>query len=327
MTGHLVERAMAKRRIAPTRSGGVRPSDGGPIAPSASFFQLTQDSVVPAVWKNANNFTITRLQSPVGLADRIAKQSAVKALLVSVSLRSLPLGRFHIWTGNKQLPTSYVPAFRSNVIDLDVGLRCWAGSAFDYVHYHVPRESLDEIAKDWQYGPISEYRQALIEDDLVLAQMTRNILPSITVENKPCSLVLDQFQLILGAYLVQRYGGIARVERSAGCGLETWQKQRALELLRENLDGNVRLGDLAKECGLSVSHFARSFKAAFGVSSHQWLIRQRIDRAKELLSQTQLPLIDVAAQSGFGDQAAFTRTFHRVVGASPGRWRREYQAM
>ena len=165
--------------------------------------------------------------------DRIAKESAVKALLVSVCLRSVPLGRFHIWTGNKQLPTSYVPAFRSNVIDFDVGLRCWAGSAFDYVHYHMPRESLDEIAEDWQYGPISEYRQAMIEDDLVLAQMTRNILPSITMEDEPCSLVLDQFQLVLGAHLIQRYGGIAKIERPAGCALATWQKQRALELLRD----------------------------------------------------------------------------------------------
>jgi AraC family transcriptional regulator len=317
---------MIEHGTAQTRSGGARSSAGRPIASSASFFQLTENSVVPTVWKNQNNFTITRLQSPVGLADRIAKQSAVKALLVSVCLRSLPLGRFYIWTGNKQLPTSYVPAFRSNVIDFDVGLRCWAGSAFDYVHYHVPRKSLDEIAEDWQHVPISEYRQAVIEDDLVLAQMTRNILPSITMEDGPCSLVLDQFQLILGAHLVQRYGGITKIERPAGHALATWQKRRALELLRENLSGNIRLSDLANECGLSVSHFARSFKTVFGISSHQWLIRLRIDRAKNLLSEAQLPLTDVAAQCGFADQAAFTRTFHRVVGVSPGRWRREHQA-
>jgi len=99
-----------------------------------------------------------------------------------------------------------------------------------------------------------------------------------------------------------------------------------MELLRENLNGNVRLGDLAKECGLSVSHFARSFKATFGVSSHQWLIRQRISLTKELLTKTTLPLSEIAAQSGFGDQAAFTRTFHRIVGASPGHWRRAHKA-
>ncbi|WP_442948197.1 helix-turn-helix transcriptional regulator [Nostoc sp.] len=74
---------------------------------------------------------------------------------------------------------------------------------------------------------------------------------------------------------------------------------------------------------MSVSHFARSFKVSFGVSAHRWLIERRIDRSKELLIQTRTPLIDVALQSGFSDQAAFTRTFHQVVGDSPGRWRRE----
>jgi len=156
--------------------------------------------------------------------------------------------------------------------------------------------------------------------------MTRNILPFITRENKPSSLALDQFQLALGAHLLQKYGCIARVQPPKAGGLAEWQRQRAIELLRENLNGSVRLGDLAKECGLSISHFARSFKAVFGVSSHQWLIRQRIDLAKALLTQTRLPLSEVAAQSGFGDQPAFTRTFHRIVGATPGHWRRAHQA-
>jgi AraC-like DNA-binding protein len=53
-----------------------------------------------------------------------------------------------------------------------------------------------------------------------------------------------------------------------GRGLAQWQKTRATELLRESLPGGVRLADLARECDLSVSHFARSFKASFGVTSH-----------------------------------------------------------
>lgn len=212
------------------------------------------------------------------------------------------------------------------MFDFDAAPTCWSGSAFDFIHYHIPRSNLDDIAEDWEFGPIGDYKQSVIEDDLVLAQLTKNLLPLIARDNKPSSLVLDHFQLVLGAHLLQRYGGVSRVDAPAVGGLAVWQKRRAAELLRENLDGNVRLAHLAKECGLSVSHFARSFKAAFGISSHQWLIRQRVDRAKGLLSRTDLPLIDVAARSGFGDQAAFTRTFHRVVGASPGRWRREHQS-
>lgn len=77
--------------------------------------------------------------------------------------------------------------------------------------------------------------------------------------------------------------------------------------------------------GLSASDFARSFKASFGVSCHRWLTDCRVERAKELLAATDAQLVDVSSQSGFGDQAAFTRTFHRLVGLSPGRWRREHK--
>jgi AraC-like DNA-binding protein len=312
-------------RTSPIRSSGKQPAEMGRLDPSVAFFQLSENAILPPQWKNENNFTITRLQSTFGLANRIMKCSTVKALLVSVSLRSIPLGLYELWANAKQLPTSYVPSFRTNVIDFDSGPGCWAGSCFDYVHYHVPRETLDDIADDWSIGAVWEFRQSVLEDDLVLAQMTKNIIPSITANVKPCSLVLDHFQLILGAHLLQRYGGLIKEAPVIG-GLAFWQKRRALELLRENLDGGIRLNRLAQECGLSVSHFARSFKSAFGVSTHQWLTQRRVERAKELLSLTFVPLVEVAAESGFGDQAAFTRTFHRVVGASPGRWRREHQS-
>jgi AraC-like DNA-binding protein len=89
----------------------------------------------------------------------------------------------------------------------------------------------------------------------------------------------------------------------------------------ERLDGNIGLSDLARECGLSVSHFVQAFRRTFGMSPYRWLIERRIDRAKTLLSTGDLPIADIAVQSGFSDEAAFTRAFGRIVGESPGRWR------
>ncbi|HSY63315.1 MAG TPA: helix-turn-helix transcriptional regulator, partial [Terriglobales bacterium] len=66
--------------------------------------------------------------------------------------------------------------------------------------------------------------------------------------------------------------------------------------------------------------------ATFGISTHQWLIRRRIEHAQGLLRQTSTSIADVAIQSGFGDQAAFTRTFRRTIGVSPGRWRRYHSS-
>src|SRR6266480_3334067 len=111
-----------------------------PEAPFTTFIQLDGKSPVPSQFRTPGTFTITRLQSPTGLPERITKLSPVPALLVSISLKSLPSSSYQVWTADKLIPTSIVHPLRSNVIDFDSQPSCWAGSAFDYVHYSVPRK-------------------------------------------------------------------------------------------------------------------------------------------------------------------------------------------
>ena len=111
-------------------------------APFTTFIQLDGKSPVPSQFRTPGTFTITRLQSPAGLPDRITKSSPVPALLVSISLKSLPSSSYQVWTADKLIPTAIVHPFRSNVIDFDSQPKCWAGTAFDYVHYSVPRQGL-----------------------------------------------------------------------------------------------------------------------------------------------------------------------------------------
>jgi AraC family transcriptional regulator len=294
--------------------------------PFTTHIKLDRNSSVPSPFRTPGTFTVTRLESSAGLPDRITKLSSVPALLVSISLKSLPLHSYQVWVSDKIVPTPIIPPFRSNVIDFDAEPSCWAGKAFDYVHYTVPRVELDDIAADFGLGRVNSYKLSVVEDDLVLAQITRSILPFIGRRDGPSLLALDQFSLILGAHLLQRYGVLQKIGNVSKGGLAPWQKRRAAELLRENLDGRIRLTDVARECSLSVSHFARSFRATFGISTHQWLIRHRVEHAQELLRQTAAPIVEIAMLSGFADQAAFTRTFRQVVGVSPGRWRR-YRSM
>jgi len=290
-------------------------------APFTTFIQLDGKSAVPSEFRTAAAFTITRLQSPAALPDRITKFSPVPALLVSVALKSLPAPNYQVWTNDKLIPTPAVRPFRSNIVDFDSLPRCWAGSAFEFVHYSVPHTGMDDIAEDLGFGRVADYRVAVLTDDLVVAQSTKSILPFLGRTDSLSLLAL--FALVLSAHLLQRYGVLWRPAQPSKGGLAPWQKRRASELLHENLQGRIRLGDIARECGLSVSHFARSFKIAFGISAHQWLIHHRIDCAKQLMTSTGLSLTEIADRAGFNDQAAFTRSFHQIAGISPGRWRRD----
>lgn len=94
------------------------------------------------------------------------------------------------------------------------------------------------------------------------------------------------------------------------------------ELLRANLKEELPLNRLATECDLSVRHFARAFRQSTGAPPHRWLLKHRIDCARELLSNRALSLTDVALVCGFADQSHFTRVLTAMVGVSPGVWRR-----
>jgi AraC family transcriptional regulator len=72
---------------------------------------------------------------------------------------------------------------------------------------------------------------------------------------------------------------------------------------------------------MSTFHFAREFKRATGTTPHQHLIRFRVERAKALLAESQLPLAEVGLRTGFSHQSHFTRLFRRLTGTTPQSYR------
>jgi transcriptional regulator GlxA family with amidase domain len=83
---------------------------------------------------------------------------------------------------------------------------------------------------------------------------------------------------------------------------------------------------LAAVSGVSQAHFARSFKTAFGVPPHRYLLTRRLERAKTLLRDTDMPIIEIAFQTGWNSLGTFGRVFRDVLDASPGELRAQAQA-
>lgn len=78
---------------------------------------------------------------------------------------------------------------------------------------------------------------------------------------------------------------------------------------------------LARESGVSQAHFARSFKEAFGVPPHRYLLTRRIEKATALLRDTDLSITEIAFQTGWNSLGTFGRTFRDITGESPGELR------
>lgn len=90
-------------------------------------------------------------------------------------------------------------------------------------------------------------------------------------------------------------------------------------------DCRLTIAEMAETVGLSESWFSNVFKQTTGKTPLQWQLAKRIDHAKTLLTESELPVADIAAQLGFSDQAHFTKVFRQIVGNTPAAWRRMQQ--
>jgi AraC family transcriptional regulator len=288
----------------------------------AQYFRLRRAPSLVICPPSKQQIAITRLASQQDLLDQTASIPREKAFVVFVHLTPACDQGCEIWVDDRYSRITTWPAGGVGIYDLEANPRARNRGSVDWVHYHVPRSTLDVFSDDLQMSSIESLRCQHGTFDPVLHQMTLMVLPSLTVRHSFCELFLDYFRLLFCTHITQRYAPSFGAIKTYRGGLAPWQKRRAAELLAENLDGQIGLAQLAGECGLSVSHFSRSFRRSFGTSAHRYLMFQRIETAKSLLSNSAFALSDVALQSGFSDQASFSRSFKAAVGMPPGHWRR-----
>lgn len=117
-----------------------------------------------------------------------------------------------------------------------------------------------------------------------------------------------------------------RVERPAGPsqGLSRLQREQVATYVARELEQTFSTADLARACNISASSFTRAFRVTHGTTPRQWVIARRVQRAQVLLRDSSMNLLEVALACGFTEQSHFTRQFRKVVGVSPGAWRRRH---
>jgi AraC family transcriptional regulator len=191
------------------------------------------------------------------------------------------------------------------------------------VQYYIPRQALDQFAHEHGAQPVPTLKWDRTRGDPILSTLSGVLLKAVEQEQAADRLFVDQIGLSLLAHFAQNYGGMRpNSGASASGGLAPWQERRAKEIMRTRYASQLTIADVAAECRLTPSHFARSFRCSTGVAPHEFLSRIRIDEARRLMLSTKLPLADIALICGFGDQSYFTRVFSRSIGASPGAWRK-----
>jgi AraC family transcriptional regulator len=265
--------------------------------------------------------TETRNDDPVeGLSGSFPSEDAY---LVSLKFRDYP--DCECWERGKFVTKEDVRAGATYLYDLKRDPRYVIDKPFHSLFFYLPRSALDDIAKQAGAPRIGElaYEPGIGHDDAVIRHLGASFLEGLRRPDEANQLFVDHMMLALTAHVAQTYGGLKRVTEPARGGLAPWQEKRACERLESDLAGKISLEQIAAEFDLSVSHFSRAFRISTGLPPHQWLLRQRVKAAKQLMTVRDLPLSEIAISAGFANQSHFTRVFSSVAGVSPGAWRRE----
>ena len=105
-------------------------------------------------------------------------------------------------------------------------------------------------------------------------------------------------------------------------GLSAATMRRIRDYVEAHLGENINLATLSAIAGFSLHHFAREFKQSAGVTPHHYLTQRRVERAQDMLAQTDLPLSEIAYATGFADQSHLARHFRQSLGITPREFRR-----
>jgi len=195
--------------------------------------------------------------------------------------------------------------------------------AFDFLLLEISNDFLDKIADEHIGGLRPQLDTRAGASDPVLADMMRAVRPALEKTSEASTIFLDQLGIAIGTHLVERHSDIRHlVKPPKRLLLSPSQLNRAKEMLRNHLHGAISIAEVATACGLSRGYFIRAFREATGETPHRWVLQRRVERARGLLTESELALADVALVCGFADQSHFTRIFARLIGVPPGNYRR-----
>jgi AraC-like DNA-binding protein len=244
------------------------------------------------------------------------------AFLLTLHFRDIPSREY--WEGGRRAPVCDLRAGETCLQDLKRDPTVLLDKPYHSLVFYLPRAALDAIADEANAPRIRDlsYKPGAGVNDVAISGLGSLLLPALSHPDQAIQLFVDHVLWAVGVHTAQTYGGMRSVSRAVRGGLAPWQERRAKELLRANLKGGVPLKEVARECGLSVGHFSHAFRRTLGVAPHKWLIKQRVVLSKAKLRDDRLSMCDVAAECGFSDQSHLARHFQRIVGVSPGAWRR-----
>ena len=157
----------------------------------------------------------------------------------------------------------------------------------------------------------------LITQDALIHQIGLGLKAQLKTNGSDSHLYAESAATFLAVHLLQNYTTRKSSIREYEGGLPQKKLKQAIDYIQEHLAQQISLNELANDLGISRYYFCRLFKQSTGLSPHQYVIQQRVERAKQLLLQGKMSIVDIAQACGFTHQSHLNRHFKRLTGVSP----------
>lgn len=168
-----------------------------------------------------------------------------------------------------------------------------------------------------------ELRPVLIGQDPQIEQLALAFYHEMQTEGLGGQLYAESLANCLAIHLLRHYCTRSAKLSTPQGGLSKTRLSRALEVIHASLEQSLRLETVAAELGLNVHYFSRLFRQSMGVPPYQYVLQQRIEKAKRLLKDPDLSIAEIAMDCGFANPSHLARHFRKLVGLSPKAYRQQ----
>jgi len=210
-----------------------------------------------------------------------------------------------------------------SLVDLALDPTAHPEDVSDCFSFLIPRATFDQLADDHGADRIVELalKPGIAANDPIVLHLGNCLKPAIKRHAGANDQFVDRVITALNIHFARAYGGMHFPRPLVTGGLAPWQLRLARDAINARLEEELSLEQLAHECRLSVTHFAKAFARSTGISPHRWLMQRRVDVARGLMLTTDSSLVEISLKCGFSDQSHFTKVFAEATGETPGRWR------
>lgn len=167
-----------------------------------------------------------------------------------------------------------------------------------------------------------ELKPLVFGQDEKIAYLSRCLLREIRLGEEGSQLCREALFTCFNVHLLRHYCTVETRFKAYSNGLSQHQLKQAYTYIQDHLHSTIQLEDLAKLLNISVYYFCRLFQKSAGVSPYQYVLGQRIERAKRLLRNSDQPILEIALACGFSSPSQMGRHFRKFVGVTPSQYRR-----